>query len=287
MKPIDTLLVGQIRDYNKYFNKNPVKDKTIFVQVPGSRKPSFNSDNFFYGPLSSILKTIHPQKAIFLSSYRGIVSDIKKLLKEQVEVRTAGPIENSSITKRHGIIDIYKTDEQLQVMLGLSQKLSFGNPIYLRIIASSQKTLLNKWWSAFQLCRLATRLLNSPLKHIYIAANGRGPQLHASITLTTKQNTISHLIVPADNIRVGDDILFLGTGGTLSVNTLINSPGILTKSDLKLYPNLTPQNPNSFEDNDKLDFLNSGDYNFYQQLLACLRKSYRKGSSCYIENLQS
>jgi len=285
MKPIDMLVIGTVQEYQRLRTDIDQNLGVVFASVtnvPCSRHQRFVNQDKPVRNLDFISRAIikyQPGRAIFLSPYRGMAKDVLQLSKQGVDVRLCGPLPVRSQEIQLPITAIYQSDANVMGLLEASRDADFGEPVYLRMISSPEVGKWRKWWCVFQSCQLAEKILNARLQRIYVASVGTKTNLHINITLMTETNSMAHLLVANDASMLHGDLFLVGTGGTLTDNSLLNHPGIYSRSDFRILPRPGEQRLDALWNKDALIRLTNKERAFYDRVLQAIGDSAknRKG----------
>lgn len=264
MKRIERLVIGSPREFDFYLEDLKAQDGVVFARP-------------------NALYAYRPRQALFLLPYRGMAADAARLVGKGVDVRTAGPLPVRTRNLSMSIVDIHRSDPGFRAMLETSRHADFGEPVYLRLISSPEGGNWQKWWCAFQSCRKAVALLDSPLRRVYVAAAGTAPRLHVSITLKTHRDSTGHLLVAPNGSGLRDDLFLVGTGGTLADDPLLNQPGMYGKSDYRMLTRPTRRRLADLWGNEALITLSADERRFYHDLLRAIGDSSRSRSGVCLE----
>ena len=264
MKRIERLVIGSRQDLAQFQEYIEGQDGVVFARP-------------------NALDAYRPRQALFLSPYRGMAADAARLVENGVGVRTAGPLPVRTRNPDIPITDIHRSDAGFRAMLETSRHADFGEPVYLRLISSPEGGKWPKWWCVFQSCRKAEALLDSPLHRVYVAAAGTAPRLHVSITLKTHRNSTAHLLVAPVGSRLQDDLLLVGTGGTLADDPLLNQSGMYGKPDYRMMTRPARRRLADLWGNEALIALSAEERRFYQDLLRAIGDSSRSRSGICLE----
>ena len=287
MKPIDGLVIGSLQDYDRYREDIEQQEGVVFAKVPGGSRLSVRGGEFgSEKPLDTLpgaLVKYRPDRSVFLSPYRGMAADVARLMDSGVDVRTAGPLPVRSRNLNPPIAEIHRSDHDFRTMSEASRHTDFGEPVYLRMISSPEGGKWSKWWSAFQSCRMASALLDAPLRRIYVAVAGKAARVHVAITLKTDRNSTGHLLVAPNGSRLQGDLFFLGTGGTLTDDSLLNQPGMYGKSDYRMLSRPARRRLADLWHDDAVISLDGDEQRFYRQLLRAIGNSAGPGKGICLE----
>ncbi len=297
MKHIERLVIGSLQDFDRFREDIEKQEGVILARVPGSSRGGFRrggsrEDSNRGGEFgcAKLLETVagaledfRPRSAVFLAPYQGMATDAARLMENGVDVRIAGPMPVLSWDASPPITAIHRSDTGFTAMLEASRHADFGDPVYLRMISSPEGGKWHKWWCVFQSCRKAEALLDSPMNRVYIAVAGKAPKMHVAITLKTDRNSTGHLLVAPDGSRLQDDLFFLGTGGTLSDDSLLNQPGIYGKSDYRMLSRPTGAHLAGLWSEDAAITLTGEEQRFYRNLLRAIGKSAQSGRGMCLE----
>lgn len=264
MKRIERLVIGSRLDPSLFQEYTEGQDGVVFARP-------------------NALETYLPRHVLFLSPYRGMAADAARLVEKGVDVRTAGPLPVRTRRPDIPITDIHGADAGFRAMLETSRHADFGEPVYLRLISSPEGGKWQKWWCVFQSCRMAAALLDSPLSRVYVAATGSARSLHVSITLKTDRHSTGHLLVAPNGPLLQDDLLLVGTGGTLADDPLLNQPGMYGKSDYRMLTRPPRRCPADLWGNEALITLSADERRFYHDLLRAIGDSSRSRSGICLE----
>lgn len=264
MKQIERLVIGSRQDLARFQEYTEGQDGVVFARP-------------------NALDAYLPRRALFLSPYRGMAADATRLTEKGIDVRTAGPLPARTRNLEIPITDIHRSDAGFRAMLETSRHADFGVPVYLRLISSLEGGKWHKWWCVFQSCRKAAALLDSPLRRVYVAAAGSARKLHVSITLKTDRYSTCHLLVAPNGPRLQDDLLLVGTGGTLVDDPLLNQPGMYGKSDYRMMTRQTRRCLADLWGSEALIALSAGERRFYLDLLRAIGDSSRSRSGICLE----
>ncbi len=284
MKDIDGLVIGSPRDFGRFREDLEGQDGLVFARTPDGSRTGAGGDSDGYGAaletLRDAIKKYRPRSALILSPYRGMSADTARLLENGVDVRTAGPLPASTGDKRPPITELHRSDPGFSAMLETSRNADFGDSVYLRMVSSPEGGKWPRWWCVFQMCRKATALLGSPLRRVYVATAGAAPRLHVTITLKTVRNATGHLLVAPSGTELQDDLFFLGTGGTLSDDPLLNQPGIYGQSNYRMLTRPVRHRLAELWRDDAVISMTEDERCFYYDLLRAIGDSSRSGGIC-------
>ena len=293
MKRIDTLVIGSLQDFELYRDDIDSDEGVVFARVTGRARGAGQGGRGGPGKgrgagkthetLRRALEAYRPRQAAILSPYRGLAADTARMMESGVDVRTAGPMPVRTRGVDPPITEIHRSDTGFMAMLAESRHADFGEPVYLRMITSPEGGKWNKWWSVFQSCRKAGALLDSSLRRVYVAAAGSAPGIHVSITLKTDRLSTGHLLVAPNGSRLQDDLFFLGTGGTLADDSLLNQPGVYGQSDYHMMPRSTRRRLADLWREDAVISLTSEEQRFYIDILRAIGDSAGSGRGVCIE----
>ena len=302
VRDIEGLVIGGLREFECYREDLEAQDGVVFARPnaersstgrldggrpnagrtnAGLREGSRGSANGTFRGLGTLRDTLDaylPRKALFLSPYRGMAADAARLVEKGVDVRTAGPLPVRTRKPDIPITDIHRSDAGLRAMLETSRHADFGEPVYLRLISAQEGGKWPKWWCVFQSFRKAAALLDSPLRRVYVAAAGAARRLHVSVTLKTERHSTGHLLVTPIGPRPQDDLLLVGTGGTLAYDPPLNQPGMYGKSDYRMLTRPTRRSLADLWENEALITLTADERRFYHDLLRAIGDSSRSRS---------
>ena len=279
MKDIDGLVIGGPREFDFYREDLEAQDGVVFAR-PNAGRP------YAGRPIAGrphALDAYLPRQALFLSPYRGMAADATYLVEKGVDVRMAGPLPVRTRNLDIPITDIHRTDAGFRAMLETSRHADFGEPVYLRLITSPGGGRWQKWWCVFHACRKAAALLDSRLRRVYVAATGSSRNLHVSVTLKTDRHSTGHLLVAPNGPRLQDDLLLVGTGGTLADDPLLNQPGMYGKSDYRMLTRPSRRCLADLWENEALITLSADERRFYHDLLRAIGDSSRSRSGICLE----
>ena len=297
MRDIDGLVIGGPRDFDRFREDLAAQDEVAFALAPGGSRTGAgggpDGDGIAIETLRGALEKYRPRRALVLSPYRGMSADAVRLMENGVDVRTAGPLPAGSLPagplpagsrdRSPLITEMHRSDPGFSAMLEASRHADFGDPVYLRMISSPEGGKWQKWWGVFQSCRKAAALLDSPLRRVYVAAAGKAPRSHVSITLKTVRHSTGHLLVAPSGSSLQDDLFFLGTGGTLSDDPLLNQPGVYGQSDYRMLSRPTRRRLADLWRDDAVVSMTVYEQRFYQGLLRAIGRSSRSGSGVCLE----
>ena len=302
MRDIDGLVIGGPRDFDRFREDLEGQDGLVFAgtpaRTPGDSRSGARGDAEGDGarvgadsdgdgaalePLRDAIEKYRPRNALVLSPYRGMSSDVARLTENGVDVRTAGPLPASFRGCRPPITETHRSDPGFSAMLEASRHADFGDPVYLRMISSPEGGKWQRWWRVFQMCRKAAALLDTPLRRVYVAAAGKAPRLHVSITLKTLRNSTGHLLVAPSGAGLQDDLFFLGTGGTLSDDPLLNQPGMYGQMNYHMLSRPARWRLADLWRDDAVVSMTGDEQRFYQDLLRAIGDSSRSGSGVSLE----
>ena len=254
-----------------------------FARVPGSMGAGFGGET----PMVSapgLFETYQPRRVLFLAPYRGMADDIERLTASGAEVRMAGPLPGNPHGRVHPpIVDMQFGDRGFASMLETSRESDFGEPVYLRVISSPGGGRWNKWWCVFRQCRMAGALLGAPLRSVHVASAGSAERLHVSVTLKTERDSTGHLLVASRGSGLRDDVFFLGTGGTLAGDALLNRPGVYDGSNYRLLPGPAMRRLDDLWHRDAVAGLSGAEHRFYHSLLRAIGKASRLGKGICLD----
>ena len=287
MKPIDGLVIGSLQDYDPYREDIEQQEGVVFAQVPGGPRGADRGGDFgsekLLETLPGALDEYRPGRALFLSPYRGMAADVARLMDSGVDVRTTGPLPVRSRDLHPPIAELHRSDPNFRVMSEASRHTDFGDPVYLRIISSPEGGKWSKWWCAFRSCRMASALLDAPLRRIYVAVAGKAARMHVTITLKTDRNSTGHLLVAPNVSRLQGDLFLLGTGGTLTDDSLLNQPGMYGKSDYRMLSRPARRRLADLWHDDAMISLDRDEQRFYRHLLRAIGNSAGSGKGICLE----
>ena len=285
MKGIDGLVIGSLRDFDRFREDMGVRDGVVFARTLGGSRIDAEGDTDGDGAvletLREAIEKYRPRNALVLSPYRGMSADVARLMENGVDVRTAGPLPATSRDRRPSITEMHRSDPGFSAMLEASRHADFGDPVYLRMVSSPEGGKWQRWWCVFQMCRKAAALLDSPLRCVYVAAAGEAPRLHVSLTLKTVRNSTGHLLVAPSGAGLQDDLFFLGTGGTLSDDPLLNQPGMYGQMNYHMLSRPAQWRLAELLRDDVVISMTEDERRFYQDLLRAIGDSTRSdGGVC-------
>jgi len=301
LKRVETLVIGSLRDYDLYREDIDSNEGVVFARVTGRARGAGQGGRGGPGKgrgdspgqgggadkthetLRRALETYRPRRAAILSPYRGLTADAARMMESGIEVRTAGPMPVGTRGADPPITEIHRSDPGFMAMLAESRHADFGEPVYLRMITSPEDGKWKKWWSVFQSCRKAGALLGSSLRRVYVAAAGSAPSIHVSITLKTDRLSTGHLLVAPNGSGLQDDVFFLGTGGTLADDVLLNQPGVYGKSDYHMMSRPTRRRVADLWREEAVISLTGEEQRFYTDLLRAIGDSAGSGRGISIE----
>lgn len=274
MKRIERLVIGSRQDLAQFQEYTEGRDGVVFAR-PNAGRPNVGRPN--------ALDAYRPRQALFLSPYRGMASDAARLVENGVDVRTAGPLPVRTRNPEIPIMEIHRSDPWFRALLETSRHADFGEPVYLRLISSPEGGKWPKWWCVFQSCRKAVALLDSPLRRVYVTAVSSARSLHVSITLKTHRHSTAHLLVASNGLWLQDDLLLVGTGGTLADDPLLNQPGMYGKSDYRMLTRPARRCLADLWGNEALIALSADERRFYHELLRAIGDSSRSRNGICLE----
>ena len=281
MKGIEVIVIGGPGDFDRFREDMGARDGVVFARTPGGSRTDAGAgtdgDGAALEPLREAIEKYRPRNVMVLSPYRGMTADVARLMENGVDVRTAGPLPATSRDRRPSITEMHRSDPGFSAMLEASRHADFGDPVYLRMVASPEGGKWQRWWCVFQMCRKAAALLDSPLRRAYVAAAGKAPRLHVSITLKTVRNSTGHLLVAPSGAGLQDDLFFLGTGGTLSDDPLLNQPGMYGQSNYRMLSRPAQWRLADLWRDDAVISMTGDEQRFYQDLLRATGDSSRSG----------
>ena len=281
MKSINGLVIGNLQDYDLFRENIEQHDGVVFAQVPGGSRSSARVGEIGSGkPLDTLpgaLGEYRPRRAVVLSPFRGMAAYVARLMDSGVDVRTAGPLPVSSRDYNPPIAETHRLDPGFGAMLKASRDSDFGDPVYLRMISSPEGGKWSKWWCAFQSCRMASARLDAPVRRIYVAAVGKSVRMHVAITLKTDRNSTGHLLFGPNGSRLQGDVFFLGTGGTLADDPLLDQTGVYGKSDYRMMSRPPRLRLADLWHDDAAISLGGDEQRFYRYLLRAIGDSARSG----------
>ena len=287
MKDVDGLVIGSPRDLGFFREGFDAQDGVAFVRTPGGPRSGSGAGSGENVPaledLWDAMDGDRPRLALFLSPYPGMSADAARLMDMGIDVRTAGPLPAGAQDRRPPIMEMHRSDPGFKALLAASRHGDFGDPVYLRMVSSPEGGKRRKWWCVFQLCRKAAALLDAPLRRVYVAAAGQAPRMHVSITLKTKRNSTGHLLVAPAGSGMQDDLFFLGTGGTLTDDPLLNRPGVYGRSDYRMVSMPARRRLADLWDEDATVSLTADELGFYNDLLRVMGESSGTGGGVCLE----
>ncbi len=287
MKRIDGLVIGSPGDFDLLGDDIAGRDGVVLARTKsgpnGGLRRGAPANAAATEPARDALRSYLPRHALFLSPYRGLAADAARLMENGVDVRTAGPLPVRSHDISVPVAELHRTDPGFAALQEASRNTDFGAPVYLRLISSAEDGRWHTWWCLFQMCRKAVALLNAPLRRLYVAAAGTAPRMHVSVTLKTDRNTTGHLLIAPKGGVLRDDLLFVGTGGTLSDDALLNQPGVFGRSDYRMLPRPTRRRLADLWSNTPMVCLTGAEQRFYWDLLRAIGDSSRSRSGFCLE----
>ena len=287
MKDMDGLVIGSPRDLGFFQEGFDERDGVAFVRTPGGPRTGSGEGSGVHVPaletLWDAMDNDRPRRALVLSPYPGMSADAARLMDMGIDVRTAGPLPAGFQGRRPPITEVHRSQPGFPALLAASRHGDFGDPVYLRMVSSPEGWKWRKWWCVFQLCRKAAALLDAPLRRVYVAAAGQAPRMHVSVTLKTKRDATGHLLVAPAGSGMQDDLFFLGTGGTLSDDPLLNRPGVYGRSDYRMLPMPARRRLADLWDEDATVSLTGDELAFYHDLLRAMGDSSVTGSGVCLE----
>ena len=287
MKEIEGLVIGSPRDFDRFREGLEGQEGLVFARTPGGTRIGAGEGSAGHGAALEILRDAfekyRPRSALVLSPYRGMSADTARLMENGVDVRTAGPLPAGSRDLRPPVTEMHRSDPGFSAMLEASRQDDFGDPVYLRMVSAPEGGNWQRWWCVFQMCRKAAVLLGSPLRHVYVAAAGVRPRLHVTITLKTVRNSTGHLLVAPSGAGLQDDLFFLGTGGTLSDDSLLNQPGVYGQSNYRMLPRPVRRRLAELWRDDAVISMTEDERRFYRDLLRAIGDSSRSRGGVRLE----
>ncbi|MDE2846132.1 MAG: hypothetical protein OXO51_05445 [Gemmatimonadota bacterium] len=287
MRDIDGLVIGSCQALALFQEYTEGQNGVVFARSnAGPRGGAQGGANGMVQGLETVrdaLDAYRPRQALFLSPYRGMAADAAHLFEKGIDVRTAGPLPVRTRNPEIPITDIHRSEPGFRAMLETSRHADFGEPVYLRLISSPEGGKWPKWWCVFQSCRKAAALLDSPMRRVYVAATDSARSLHVSITLKTDRHSTGHLLVSPSGSRLQDDLLLVGTGGTLADDPLLNQPGMYGKSDYRMLTRPPRRCLAALWGNEALITLTADERRFYHDLLRAIGDSSRSRSGVCLE----
>ena len=284
---MDGLVIVSPRDFDFFREDFDEKDGVAFVRAPGGSRTRSGAVTGVHAPaledLRDAIDKHRPRLALMLSPYHGMSADAAWLMREGIDVRTAGPLPAGFRDRRPPIAEMHRAHPGFPAMLEASRHADFGDPVYLRMVSSPEGGKWRKWWCIFQLCRKAAALLDSPLRRVYLAASGEAPRVHVSITFKTNRNSTGHLLVAPTGSGMQDDLFFLGTGGTLSDDSLLNQPGVYGRSDYRVLSMPARRRLADLWGDDATVSLTGDELTFYHDLLRAIGESSGTGRGVCLE----
>lgn len=289
MKQIDGLVIGRLRDLDHFRESMDELDGLVFASTTGGSRTGTGAgtgeggDGIVLEPLREAVEKYRPRRALVLAPYRGIALDTARLMENGVDVRTAGPLPAGFHGRRPPIAEIHRSDPGFKAVLETSRHADFGDPVYIRMISAPEGGKWRKWWCVFQMFRKAAALLDSPPRRVYVAAAGEASRLHVSITMKSVRNTTGHLLAAPNGAGLRDDLFFLGTGGTLADDPLLNQPGMYGQSDYRMLSRPVRRRLADLWRDDAVIDMTGDEHRFYLDLLGAIGGSSRSGGGVCLE----
>ena len=108
-------------------------------------------------------------------------------------------------------------------------------------------------------------------------------RVHVSITLKTERDSTGHLLVASRGSGLRDDVFFLGTGGTLAGDALLNRPGVYDGSNYRLLPDTALRRLDDLWNADAVAVLSDAEFRFYYGLLRAIGRASRSGKGICLD----
>lgn len=183
------------------------------LYYPARRNPG--SDLPFFSDLSAMLQATSPRVCAFLSPYANLHNDVHICLQAGVDVLCAGPVPKAAQPIASG--GVHRGSPLFAKALQQRSNPSFGEPVYLRLVAGVQEPgLLPAWWAACSQLALASDLLGESPAQVHLCANRHGRAYQVALTATVPSGASIQLVVaPQPAIA---ELTLLGRGGVISAS---------------------------------------------------------------------
>ena len=196
------------------------------LYYPARRNPG--SDLPFYSDLSAMLQATNPRVCAFLSPYADLHNDVHTCLQAGVAVLCAGPVPKADQPIATG--GIHRGSPLFAKALQQRRNPSFGEPVYLRLVAGAQEPgLLPAWWAICRQLSFAGDLLGEFPSEVHLCANRHGRAYQVVLTATAPSGASIQLVVAPQPALA--ELTLLGRGGVISASAaqsgiaLANSKG--------------------------------------------------------------
>ena len=181
------------------------------LYYPARRHPSTALP--FFSNLSAMLQATNPRVCAFLSPYADLHNDVRTCLQADVAVLCAGPVPKADQPIASG--GIHRGSPLFAKAFQQRSNPSFGEPVYLRLVAGVQEPgLLPAWWAICRQLALASDLLGETPSEVHLCANRHGRAYQITLTATAPSGASIQLVVaPQPAIA---ELTLLGRGGVIS-----------------------------------------------------------------------
>ena len=181
------------------------------LYYPARRHPSTALP--FFSNLSAMLQATNPRVCAFLSPYADLHNDVHTCLQADVAVLCAGPVPKADQPIASG--GIHRGSPLFAKAFQQRSNPSFGEPVYLRLVAGVQEPgLLPAWWTICRQLALASDLLGEFPSEVHLCANRHGRAYQVTLTATAPSGASIQLVVaPQPAIA---ELTLLGRGGVIS-----------------------------------------------------------------------
>lgn len=183
------------------------------LYYPARRNP--DTDLPFFSDLSAMLQATSPRVCAFLSPYADLHNDVHTCLQSGVAVLCAGPVPKADQPIATG--GIHRGSPLFAKALQQRSNSSFGEPVYLRLVAGVQEPgLLPAWWAVCRQLSFASDLLGETPSQVHLCANRHGRAYQVTLTATAPSSASIQLVVAPQPALA--ELTLLGRGGVISAS---------------------------------------------------------------------
>ena len=246
----------------------------------------------FFGDLSAMLEETGARACAFLSPYASIDKDVELCLAVGVDVLCGGPLPKLKRTpdigdrSRCAIGAVHRFSPLFAKARQQRENPSFGEPVYLRLVAGAQGPgLLPAWWTACNQWALALDLLGETPPAVYLSANNRGRAYHVVLTATAPSGTIIQIAVAPQN-RLAEFSL-IGRGGSLTASATQSGLTLAGAQSTRILHDATPPPElawmRAFYDDEDSPVTDESSFGTPLLFLQGLRRALRQRQPIFIE----
>ncbi len=183
------------------------------LYYPARRHP--NSTLPFFSDLPAMLQATNPRVCAFLSPYPDLRDDVHTCRQAGVAVLCAGPVPKADLPIANG--GVHRGSPLFAKALKQRSDPSFGEPVYLRLVAGVQEPgLLPAWWAICRQLAFASDLLGESPAQVHLCANRRGRAYQAVLTAPVPSGAAIQLVVAPQPTLA--ELTLLGRGGVISAS---------------------------------------------------------------------